>query len=675
MIVFVAMEDCFAQLQPVTPRPRRRPTTTQQPTGSTPTDSDGLPQQSTAPRKDSLGFERRDDAKDSINISYRYLDSSRRNQLDSSIEDFDVYFSIPSWWQHLGNNGAAAFPLVYQPFLKPGWDAGFHAFDLYRFTLENTRFYKTSRPFSSLSYQLASGREQMLKASHNQNPRPNFNAGFDYRLISAPGFFLSQNTNHNAYRLFANYQGKRKRYNSYFILVGNTIRAAQNGGIQNDSFLLDPNRKDRFSVPVNLGDNTTFNNNPFVTTVSIGSTFKDFNVFFRQSYDVGKKDSVAINDSTTEFLFYPKLRIQHSITSSSFNYQYIDVNPDSAVYKNWYNLNIDGFADTIRRGERWKILTNDFSLVQFPDTKNTSQFISAGITLQNIKGYLRSGDLEDYNIWLHGEYRNRTRNRVWDMLLKGEFFFAGFNAGDYNVSASLSRFLNKRFGDVSVFFNNVNRTPSFVFDKRSSFNLGNNNDFNKENLTSFGITASNPYFTLGFRNHLITNYTYFRTYYQSSQYSKPINIVQVFGSKKFKISRRWNYYLEATFQQTDGASPIRVPLLYTRSRLAYEGRFFKNLRLSTGIEARYFTPYKANNYSPFISQFVPQDSVTVKNLPDIHLFVHFRIRGFSGFIRGENLNTVSFKNDFGFVNNNFSAPLYPTQGLILRFGIQWWLVN
>ncbi len=634
-------------------------------------------QKNTGPRKDTLGFQHRDPLEDSITVSYRFLDSTRRLTLDSSVNDFDKYYPVPTTWQYLGNNGAAAFPLIFQTYSKPGFDPGFHAFDTYMFTLENTKFYKTTRPFSSLSYQLASGKEQMLKASHTQNPKQNLNVGFDYRLISAPGFFITQNTNHNSYRVFGNYQGKRKRYNAYLVLVGNTLRASQNGGIQNDSSLLDPNRKDRFSVPVNLGNTETYNNNPFVTTVTTGNTYRDFNIFFRQSYDIGKRDSVAINDSTTEYLFYPKLRFQYSITKSSYQYRFTDVSPDSVTYKNWYDITIDNDKDSFSRREKWQILNNDFSLLQFPDTKNTSQFLLAGITYQHIKGILQTGEIQNHNVIVHGEYRNRTRNKKWDVLLKTEFYFNGFNSGDYNVYATLSRYLNRKLGDINIFFNNTNRTPSFVFDNRSSFNLGNSSSFNKENITSFGATATNPFFTLGFKNFLIANYSYFSDYYHTAQYTKPINLIQVFASKKIRLSKSWFYYADATVQQTDAASPVKVPLLFTRSRLAFEGSYFrnKNLKLSTGIEVRYYTPYKANNYSPIIGQFVPQDTTTLSNLPDIAAFVHFRIRGFTGYIRAENLNTVSFNNGFGFVNNNFSALHYPTQGFILRFGIQWWFVN
>ncbi len=627
------------------------------------------------PRKDTIGFEHRDDSKDSISISYRFMDSVRRNVIDSSVNDFDKYFSVPSHYQYLGNNGAAAFPLIYEPNMKPGFDPGFHAFDIYRYTLEGTRFYKTNRPFSMLGYQLASGKEQMLKAGHTQNPKPNLNAGFDYRLINAPGRFITQNNNHNAYRIFGYYQGKRKRYNAYLVVVGNTIRAAQNGGIRDDSSLLDPNYKDRFAVKVNLGVSNEYRQNPFITTVKTGNTYKDLTFFLRQSYDIGKKDSIAINDSTTEYLFYPKLRVQYSFTANTSSYRFGDVAADSLLYNNWYGLTLKDSVDTFFVQEKWRMISNDLSLVQFPDTKNAAQFFLAGATIQHITGEFSSGSKNFHNIFLHGEYRNRTRNKLWDVLLKGAFYVNGLNSGDYNVYARLERYFNKRFGNVSLFFSNVNRTQSFVFDDRSQFNFGNSNNYNKENTVSFGGEASNPLITLGFKNHLVSNNCYFKDYYHTAQYDKPINIIQVYASKKIKVYRKWNLYADATLQQTDAASPIRVPLVFTRSRLAYEGKLFRNLQLSTGIEVRYYTPYKANNFSPVTGQFTVQDTLTIKNLPDVNAFLHFRIKGFTGYIRTENLNTLTTKNGFGFLNNNFAAPHYPTQGFLIRFGIQWWFVN
>ena len=625
--------------------------------------------------KDTIGFVHRDDRKDSISITYKYLDSIRSIPLDSSINDFDKYFSIPSSYLYLGNNGAAAYSLIYKPSAKPGWDAGFHAFDIYRYTLEESKFYKTNKPFTQLSYQLASGKEQMIRALHTQNPRPNLGFGFDYRLISAPGFFRNQNTNHKSYRLFGNYQGKRKKYAAFIILVGNTNKASENGGIKFDSSISNPNLSKRFSVDVNLSNKNTAEFNPFNTTITTGNVYKDFTFFVRQTYDIGKKDSIAVNDSTTEYLFYPKLRVQHSFTYSTYNYFYRDDLADTAIYKSWYDTTVKVGKDSFFVKEKWSVMSNDITLLQFPDTKNSGQFISAGVKFENIKGESITGTRNLYNFIVHGEYRNKTRNKLWDVLAKGEFYVNGLNAGDYSAYATIARRINNKLGDIRLFFKNVNRTPSFIFDNASGFNFNNPGRTKKENIISFGADAGNRYINLGFKNHIINNLAYFTDYYHTAQSSTVINLLQIYASKKIKLTKRWNLYSDITFQQTDGSAPVKVPLLFTRNRLAYEGIFYKNLNLSTGLEVRYFTPFEAYNYSPVMGQFTPQDTFKLKNLPDIAAFFHFSIKSFSAFIRAENLNTISFSNGFGFTNNNFSAPHYPTQGFILRFGIRWGFVN
>lgn len=624
---------------------------------------------------DTLGFEHRDDLADSISLSFRYPDSTRWNNIDSSVDDFDKYYPVPSTYQYLGNNGAAAFPLVYKPFAKAGWDAGFHAFDIYKFTLDNTKFFRTTGPFSMLGYQLASGKEQMIQALHTQSPRPNMNFGFEYRLISAPGFFVTQNTNHNNIRLWGTYRGKRKRYGASLIVLSNAIKSSENGGIVSDSSLQDPNKKQRFSVPVNLGGALPYEPNPFQSSVKTGNIYKEHIFSFRHSYDLGKRDSVAVNDSTTEYLFYPKLRLQHTITASMNSYQFIDIAGDSVLYSKWYGVRLRKPVDSFQRFEKWNSLTNDFSLLQFPDTKNSAQYFLAGVSLQTLKLDHDSVNYNFHNVFLHGEYRNRTRNKLWDVLLKGEFYLNGLNSGDYSAYGSLSRFFKGKFGDVNLYFSNVNRTPSFIFDNRSAFNLGNINSYKKENITSFGATASNTLFTLGFNNYLISNYTYFSDYYHSVQYSKPVNLLQVFAAKTFKLSKKLRYYAYAAVQQSDVNGPLHVPFIFTRSRIAYEGSLYRNLKLSAGLEVRYYTAYKADNYSPVIGHFTPQDTVTIRNRPDIAAFIHFRIKGFTIFFRGENLNTVSLRNGFDFTDNNFAAPHYPTQGFLLRFGIRWWFVK
>ncbi|MEP6595916.1 MAG: putative porin [Ginsengibacter sp.] len=638
---------------------------------------------------DSLKFEHRDDLADSITITFRYMDSLKTNRLDSSLNDFSKFFSVPANYITLGNNGSASYPILFTPILKAGWDVGFHAYDGYRFFLEDTRFYKTTKPFTQLTYLLASGKEQMIKVLHTQNIKPNWNFGFDYRLITAPGFFKTQNTNHNNYRLFSNYQGRRKRYAAYFELLGNKITASENGGIVSDTFLSNKQYKDRIAIPVHLGGDPQ-QANVFSTKISTGNLYKDFTFFLRQSYDFGKKDSIEINDSTTEYLFYPKLRFQHTFNYSEYSYQFQDtlvrssrlkadslLKADSIIFKQWYDTSIipsgGGFSFFVT--EKWKVITNDFVIRQFPETKNPAQFLEAGLRVENLSGTFSTGSKNFYNVAVHGEYRNKTRNKKWDAIAKGELFVTGLNAGDYSAFASLTRTLSSKLGDVEISFQNVNRSPSFIFEDISSFNFKNQLNTKNENMTVLTAAAKNPFFTLWFRDISMTNYSYFKNYYQTDQYSNLINIIQAQASKKFKVSKHLNLYSDVIVQQTDAAAPIAVPFFYTRQRLALEGLFFKNLNLSTGIEGRYYTPFKAYNYSPVMGRFFPQDTVLIKNRPDLAAFFHFRIKSFTGLLRFENLNTVDFSQGFGFTHNNFAAPNYATPGLVFRIGVQWNFVN
>lgn len=630
-----------------------------------------------------LGFKHRDDLADSITISYRYLESLKSEYLDSSIKDFNRIYTVPPNYVTLGNNGNAAYPVLFTPFLKPGWDAGFHAFDVYKFTIENTKFYKTTRPFTELGYFLASGKEQVVKVLQTQNIKPNWNAGIDYKLISAPGFFQSQNTNDNSYRFFSNYQGNKKRYSANLVLLGNKLSSSENGGIVNDSLLRNPNNKLRFGIPVNLGGNVQTTFNVFSTALNTGNRYSDFTAFFRQSYDFGIRDSIKINDSTTNYLFYPKFRFQHTINYTSSAYTFRDTlsnvayaKTDSAFFQKFYDTTLNpskGFNFVVE--DKWKFVSNDFVIKQFPQTKNLGQFIEAGLRVENFSGFFYSGKKNFYNVVLHGEYRNKTRNKKWDALANGEFYAAGLNAADFNVFANLTRFLNSKLGDVQVSFQNINRSPSYIFEGNSSFNFGNKLETKKENITVLTASANNPRFNLMARNISIANYTYFKNFYQTDQFSGLLNITQFTATSNNKISRYFNLYSDFIVQQTTGKTPVRVPLFYTRQRLAFEGVFFKNLNLSTGLDVIYNTPYKAYNYSPVMGQFFPQDSVLIKNLPQVNVFFNFRIKTFTVFIRAENLNTVDVSHGFGFTNNNFAAPLYPTPGFLFRFAIQWRFVN
>ena len=260
----------------------------------------------------------------------------------------------------------------------------------------------------------------------------------------------------------------------------------------------------------------------------------------------------------------------------------------------------------------------------------------------------------------------------------GKLYLAGLNSGDYDAFANLKRIVSGKGDYIDLSFRNVNRTPSFSFDSRSSFYFDTPTDLSKENITL--LTASfflaKPALEISGNYFLINNYTYYTDYYKVHQENSLFNVLQVSLGKVFRVGKRWIWHSDIYFQQKTGDVALNLPLIFTRNRIGYEGTLgFKKLNIATGFEINYHTPYKADSYSPAIGKFFYQDSIKISNRPDIAAYLHFRIRNFRAFFRAENLNTITTVNGFGFRHNNFAAPDHPYPGLNLRMGIYWSFVN
>lgn len=631
--------------------------------------------------QDSL--QKRNNLQDSITISFRYIDSSRMQKFDSSITDFTQRFPVPWYHYHLGNVGNATHSMIFPELKRPGWDHGFHAYDVYNFSDEETRFYNTTRPYSEIQYQIGSKLEQLLGILHTQNIMPNWNASFQYRLINSPGFFRNQNTSDNNYRFSSWYQSKNKRYQNFVIVVGNKLLSSENGGIKDDLNYLDSagTFDQRSNIPVKLGPiSQGVQRNFFSSDIATGTRYTNASYIMRHQYDVyGNKDSI-VTDSSVIPLFYPRLRAELTTSFKTYNYRYIDKAPEGSIdyYKQAYGIDT---PHVFAYRDYWTDFTNDFSIYQFPDAKNSQQFFKAGAALQMLKGVFDTGTVTNryHNFFVHGEYRNKTRDRKWDIEAFGNIYLNGMNAGDYNAHVSLKRLLSRKIGYLELGFSNVNRTPSFVFDSTSSFYVDSvYHNFNKENYTeifgSFDVPSIKAKITG--RYLLISNYTYYKGFSQVDQSGTLFNLLQVTAEKQFRLGKNWNWRTWIVIQQVTGNPPLNLPVFLTRNQIGYDGNLgFKNLLTSFGLEMRYFTPYKADIYSPVVGQFFNQDSqkVTLK-FPDLAAYLHFRIKSFTAYIRLENINSLN-PGTGKFTNNNIYTPNYPYPGLQMRIGVYWSFVN
>jgi hypothetical protein len=254
----------------------------------------------------------------------------------------------------------------------------------------------------------------------------------------------------------------------------------------------------------------------------------------------------------------------------------------------------------------------------------------------------------------------------------------GMSAADYDAYVSLKRFISKKIGYLQAGFQNVSRSPSYVFNEQSSFYLDVPQKLNKENITHLFGSLEQPQRKLAVSGnyYLVSNYAYYKDYFHVAQESALFNLLSFSIEKETRIKKNWNWRTWTVIQQKTGNVAINVPLLLTRNQVGYDGNLgFKNLQISFGLESRYFTPYKANGYSPLIGQFYLQDSITIRlKAPEMGIYIHFRIKSFTAYLRFENLNTLHITTG-KFTNNNIVLPNYPYPGLQMRLAIYWGFVN
>src|SRR5262249_26951357 len=138
---------------------------------------------------------------------------------------------------------------------------------------------------------------------------------------------------------------------------------------------------DRATIPTQLGGDQQRGGDFFSSSIPTGTFYTNATYMMRQQYDLGKKDSV-VTDSTVIPLFYPRFRLEHTISYSTYNYRFKDDLADSTYYASNYGIQLphdtSGFIiDSFFRQDVWKQLVNDFSIYSFPDEKNAQQFFKA----------------------------------------------------------------------------------------------------------------------------------------------------------------------------------------------------------------------------------------------------------------------------------------------------------
>jgi len=626
-----------------------------------------------------------DGEKDSVVFTSKFIryttlrltkDSIQTIPIDTSLigfHNFSPLFQPRSPTVGTGNLGLAARPLLFEPSKTIGFNAGFHTFDYYILNHEDVKFYKARTPFSSLYYVSGGEKEQLLKLIHTQNVKKNWNVGANFNRIGANGGYTHQRGDHLNASIFTWYESPNKRYNLWMDGVFNTLKAQENGSIENRN-IFEPN-----------GDQLVNKQAEAVRLYTAKQFWKKNSFLIKQSYFVGRIDSTGKNNSQN---ILPTNRISHTFIydNSSYSFKKDEGEAEGEVRV----LPVKALYDPVFTNDSTSVkhIQNEFVYSFFLRAKGNSIIknelkIDAGIR-HDFYAYGQFGvkkdktnAFDDYqnfqNLTLLGDLSYRFSNRI-DLDLNVQQIFQGRHIGDFMYEAKSNLLFSKKAGRIVMGAYLQNKSPEEIFNlyngNHYQWNLRNSLDRTKTANLSFGYVNDVLKLDATAGYYLISNYLYFGKddaidkAITPRQESSDINLLKITVGKRFVFG---SYHLDGylAYQKTDSQGLLRTPEVYTFNSFYKYQTFFKVLKTQIGFDVRYNTTYTALSYSPAASQFYNGDVVVFGSKPIVDIWVKASLRRANLFLKYDYINQNLFSKGFYTVND------YPMQDKFLKFGLLW----
>lgn len=612
-----------------------------------------------------------------VKVRYKYLNSNKVYTPDSNIHTFHRRPYSQPWYKDLGNLGTATQNLMFTPEDRFGPTLGYNALDIYRIKPDSLKFYNTTVPYSVFSFNLGSKLEQKLQVLHTQNIKPNWNFAVEYDRISSQGFFLLQRTAHDMGSFSTNYQSINQRYKLKAGFVYNKCQQDENGGITIPAQLTDDNYNERSNLDIAYA-NAVSGSGSSVPRSLVTNVVRDYNILLEHGYSWGRTDTLYNEDSTNMSLeFTPRFSISHHFRLSNQQYSYKDMAPDSLRYAPVFAQNfLEVGSDSVYTRQKQNTIDNALMLNGFLGKNEKQVQFSAGLGIrvdQFSTRYLH--DAEFLNIasnYITAQIRKEALSQgQWFYTAEGKFYLTGAAAGNSQLHISVGKELGEGVAVIDAGIQQNINNPAYNYTTYINNYYAVSNTFNKESVTKLygGVRSDKYHFNIGAKNYLISNYLYMNANQLADQYAPVINLTQLSFQKSFT----WKGIVldnELLYQTFTSDAPINVPMFLGRHQLSYERFILKNaLKVATGVEMRYHSPYQTARYSPIFHRYYYGYTYMLSNDPVYAFFFNFKIKRFRSFIMVDQLQQV-FR-----VQNVINLPGYPAQNTMIRFGFNWVLLK
>lgn len=563
--------------------------------------------------------------------------------------------------------GLAAMPMLFEPVKTIGFNAGFHALDYYTLNHNDVKFYRARSPFTSLYYVNGSENEQVLKLTHAQNIKKNWNFGANFNRIGANGFYTHQRGDDLNAAIFTWFQSTNKRYNLWFDGVFNTLKAQENGSIVN---------QDIFSPQYNaLVDKKAES----VKLNTAKQLWRKNSFMLKHSYFVGRIDSTLKSNAQN---ILPTNKITHTLsyTKNTFNFKKDEVDVYQVLPKSPVDSVFTNDSTSVNHLQNEFIYSFFLRAKGASDTKNELK-IDAGIkhdyyslkqsSLSKTNTYLSNHQTSFQNLTLLGTLGYRFSNNV-DFNLDVQQIFQGQNIGDFLYEAKSNFLLSKNVGRIIFGAYLQNKSPEQIYERYTGNHYSWNQNFDRTKTANISFTYLNDKYNLdaSVAYYLISNYLYFianpnlENGILPAQETSDINLLKLSLGKKFSFK---SFHLDSylVYQKTDNENVLRMPNFYTFNSFYKDQTLFKTLKIQIGIDVRYNSTYVASSYSPAASQFYNGANVTFESKPIADFWIKAALRRANLFVKYDNASQGLFNKGYYTVNR------YPMPDRLLKFGVSW----
>ena len=569
------------------------------------------------------------------------IDTSIRNMHDTRFWYHDTVY-----YQHLGNMGTAAKPILFRLPDKIGVRLGKNVFNRYAYNPATLNYYDTRSPYSHLYYIQGQRGEQVFEATHARNIHSRWNVGVAYQIVTGNRQIGVSNlrrdgyVSHQAVKAFTHYRSEDGKYDLFANYTHLNHEQIENGGIR-------------------PGPNDTQDD------------------LFRYQAEVTNLNQAATRELRSN---YHLLHI------------YKLAGEDLKLY---HNLDWGRQRDNFQDDEIPRDATDGRSLIFYPDTIYSSRRTDDRTNyreLQNVFGVTGNNKLSFYKAYVKHRSSKiqysvlKTADRDTTTVTDADRFNQLFVGGqlrlfygpalisidgefqmtrDYQVSATA------KLGPLQGKVARVLRSPSLIEQRVLSNHFQWNKDFNNSVTDRIEATYSGK---LGDRQfvRLTGHYNAIKRHIYFNELAEPQQAAanqQLFGGELQHHIRFGPVHFEnfVAYTNTSEAPLIRIPEWLVDSKVYFASNLFKSaLFTQFGVQMYLPTEYRADAYMPVTQQFYLQDEFLIKTYPVIDVFLNADIKSLNIFLKMSHVNE-GLMQDPGY----FVTPYYPGMRRSFIFGVKW----